>query len=174
MERSYSTGKIETAGSNIGGLIGYAYVCGTGSSTDGYGGLFVYNCFSTGEINGNDNVGGLIGTLYRTWGYRGNAFVNIANVYTTGKIQAQNVSGALIGKYLGAEATRGSLTVTNSYWVPDTTGISTSEYGTAKELNKMFNASEFPKFDFVNIWKIEEGVSMPYLKALDKPDSVNK
>ena len=30
----------------------------------------------------------------------------------------------------------------------------------------MFSASEFSTFDFENIWKIDEGTSMPYLKDL--------
>ena len=174
LEKSYSTGNIESTGNDVGGLIGYGYICGTGSSTDGYGKLAIYNCFSTSSLNGKNNIGGLIGELNRDIGYRGKTDININNVYVSGKIQAQDIKGAIIGKYTETKQYNGSLSVSNSYWVLDTTEIDTSKYGIEKELSKMYNSSEFPKFDFENIWKIDEGTSMPYLKELDKPDSVNK
>ena len=68
-----------------------------------------------------------------------------------------------------------TISATNCYYVPETTGLSTtSAYSTAKNYQNMFTQSEFSSWDFNTIWVIEEGSTMPYLRNIPKPNKINK
>jgi hypothetical protein len=66
--------KISSTGNYVGGLIG----ANAGK---------IYNCYSTGSVNGKDNVGGLIGANFGT----------VSNCYSTGSINGHSSVGGLIG-----------------------------------------------------------------------------
>lgn len=178
LENSYSTGNITVIEDYAGGLIGKSRTVGTGSSMAGLGRTYIKNCFSTSNIKGKNNIGGIVGNIerYVITDRRGYGYIDINNVYATGKVEGENNIEPLFGSYTEyvENGTKGKFTILGTYWVPETTGLSTSTYGTMKNLSNMFYASQFPTFDFSTIWKIDEGTSMPYLINLDKPDAVNK
>lgn len=178
LENCYSTGDITVTEGYAGGLIGKTRTIGTGSSSAGTGRTYINNCFSTSNINGKNNIGGIAGEIerYARTDGPGNSYIDITNVYATGKVEGESNTEPLIGSYTETvtNGKKGKFTITGTYWVPETTGLSTSTYGTMKNLSNMFYASQFPTFDFSTIWKIDEGTSMPYLVNLDKPDTVNK
>lgn len=170
---SYATGNVETTGNNVGGFIGYLEDYTYRSNWGNHSYTYVQNVFAHGTVNGNDNVGSLIGYVYGH--VRGSAYttISIEQTYALGKATSIGEKIGFIG-LLVKEETRTNITVSNSYWVPETTGLETSEYGTSKSIDSMFYESEFPNWDFTNVWKIEEGNTLPYLKNVDKPDSVNR
>lgn len=176
IDNSYSTGNISSTGDDIGGLIGYAISVGTGSSMSGTGKLYINNCFSTSFVNGNENIGGIVGELVRYANSKGpgSSYINVEKIYTAGMVSGKNNVEPIFGNFSETVTNKGKLIVTDTYWVPEKTGLASSSYGTSKKLTNMFSASEFSTFDFEDIWKIDEGRSMPYLKDLDKPESVNK
>ena len=178
LENCYSTGKITVTEGYAGGLIGKTRTIGTGSSAAGIGRTYINNCFSTSNINGKSNIGGIAGEIerYARTNGPGYSYIDITNVYATGKTEGESNTEPLIGSYTETvtNGKKGKFTITGTYWVPETTGLLTSTYGTMKNLSDMFYASQFPTFDFSTIWKIDEGNSMPYLINLDKPDTVNK
>ena len=176
IDNSYSTGNVSSTGDDIGGIIGYARSLGTGSSTAGIGTLYIKDCFSTSFVNGNENIGGIVGELVRYANSKGpgNSYINVEKIYVAGMVSGKNNVEPIFGNFSETITNKGKLTVMETYWVPEKIGLTSSSYGTSKKLTNMFSASEFSTFDFENIWKIDEGTSMPYLKDLDKPESVNK
>ncbi len=110
----------------------------------------VNNCYSTGNVIGNDYAGGLIGvcnvgsiisnsynrcnvtsTSY-VGGLTGAHYGNIQNCYSAGIIVGSGSDiGGLIG-YLGSAGT-----VSNSFWDKETSGQSTSAGGTGKTTAQM-------------------------------------
>ena len=176
LENSYSTSKVNTLGDCAGGLIGKSNTVGVGSSNGGIGRTYVNNCFSTGQISGNNKVGGIIGELLRSTKDQGpgSSYIYITNIYTIGKVLGESNFEPILGSYTETTEGKGKLAVSNVYWVPETTGLEDSTYGIMKNLENMFYAKQFSTFEFNTIWKIDEGKSIPYLLNLDKPDIVNR
>ena len=175
IDKCYSTEKISSTGNYTGGIVGYvsAYQNANGWPAGFY--LNITNCFFIGESNGYEHSAGLIGAVNNT--RRDSAavtYITIRNNYANGKVAADenNIADAILSE-LNWHG-KGSCTIDQNYFVPETTGITASDYGVSKNLANMYSQSEFPNWDFENIWTIEEGLTMPYLKNLDKPDEVNK
>jgi hypothetical protein len=116
----------------------------------------IINCYSTGSIIGNNDVGGLVGTNGGT----------IIHCYATGSVTGTtNVSG-LVGLHEEGQ-------VTDSFWDIQTSGQTTSAGGVGKTTTEMQTAGTFldAGWDFVgenangteDIWSICEGTNYPRL-----------
>ncbi len=146
----------------------------------------IRNCFSTGQVSGNSQAGGLVGTgsyatisnCYSTssanstmysGGLVGSIYSsNISKCYSTGSVSGYLYLGGLIGQNDGS-------TVSNSFWNTQTSGQSSSSGGTGKTTVEMMTQSTFTdaSWDFsgetVNgtqdIWSINSAVNsgFPYL-----------
>lgn len=139
---SYSTGAISGNGSDVGGLIGYAY----GSIT---------NSYATGSVT-NIHAGGC-----KTGGLIGGSSATVINSYSVGLVSSGTCAyvGGLIGhRYSG--------TVTNSFWDTENSGQATSagaEVGkTTAELKTQATFTD-ASWDFTTIWQISADV-YPTLK----------
>ncbi len=146
----------------------------------------IRNCFSTGQVSGNSQAGGLVGTgsyatisnCYTTssanstmysGGLVGSIFSsNISKCYSTGNVGGMLYSGGLIGQNDGS-------TVSNSFWNTQTSGQSSSSGGTGKTTAEMMTQSTFTDagWDFAgetvngtqDTWSINSAVNngFPYL-----------
>jgi hypothetical protein len=172
VSKSYSTGDVNGYES-VGGLVGY----NNGTVTDCYstvqvsgslkffGGLVGYsdsgglvrNSYSTGNVNGNNIDGGLVGYNGGIVGYS----------YSTGRVNGTTVGG-LVGTGPG--------TVITSFWDTQTSGQGTSAGGTGKTTTEMKNIATFQDagwgITFVDhpydrntgaTWNIVDGVTYPFL-----------
>lgn len=87
LSNSYSTGNVKGDGTqkkNIGGLIGSVYTSGAGPHN-----IHVTGAYSTGDVEGKSNVGGLIGRSFA---------LNLEESYSEGKVTGTgNNVGGLIG-----------------------------------------------------------------------------
>lgn len=170
LQNSYSVMDIKISGAHCGGLIGYYYTLGTGSSYSGQAFSSIKNCFSIGNVEGSDSIGGCVGVSELKIGKRGSiARGDITNSYSLGKVIGQTNLGAVIGIKTGNDTS-----VSNVFWESGISGIESSAYGTKVDLSNMFSQELFKNWNFNNIWQIDEGSTLPYLKNLDKPDAVNK
>jgi hypothetical protein len=100
------------------------------------------------------NIGGLVGYFTTDLG-------SINNTYSTGFIEYDDKYssvGGLIGYNSGAEI------ATTNYWNETSSGISTSDGGTAFTNGEMLDSSKYVDWDFETIWNIEEGSTYPYLR----------
>lgn len=159
VSHSYAIGKVE----------GERYVGGVVGS-----GGFVQSSFAMGEVRGNNKVGGVAGSG-----------ASIFNSYAANKVLGDSLVGGLIGYSPD--------TIFSSYWNTEISGLDTSAGGTGLSTAKMMKLSSFAGWDtlgydgfipvyldtcdsyllfgychhatgsYVNIWKIDEGKSFPYL-----------
>lgn len=128
ISNSYSTATVFGSGDYIGGLVGEvsasspglymsnSYASGDITGNDKVGGLVgsadngqINNSYSAGNITGNNYVGGLVGYVYNT---------TINNSYFSGDITGNNRVGGLVGIYQGYR------TISNSYASGAITGVS--------------------------------------------------
>ncbi|MBT2680147.1 hypothetical protein J7E38_14120 [Bacillus sp. ISL-35] len=166
--------------------------CNINSNTYNYVGAIVgylskgniQNCYSTGQINGQYGVGGLVGFsdgiiensfsmanvtgTGRVGGLLGNgvsvnALVN--KCYSTGLVTVTPdpslYNGGLIGSHSGSTA------VTNSYYDTQTSGQTISAGGISKTTAEMKTQSTFTDWDFSTIWGING--DYPYLQIFGLP-----
>ncbi|WP_066020437.1 MULTISPECIES: fibronectin type III domain-containing protein [Clostridium] len=170
----YTTNNVNSNGKNAGGLAGYingsiseCYAAGSVTSTSNFvGGLIGYmnsgkvcDSFSLAPVSGASYVGGLLG-------YK-NTTENISHCYSSGKITAS-------GKYVGGITGAGG-TIDNSYYDGISSGYMPQNANDISRItSSMKQKSNFLKWEFINIWAIDEGSSYPYLKVLAKPDGVAK
>jgi hypothetical protein len=175
----YAIVDVTGDGDSIGGLIGRNYYIGisdcyaagnTVSSGNDVGGLVGYNCrgivincYSAGSVEGENNVGGLVGF----------GSVKITNCYSTGSIVGDAHVGGLVG---WNECNHGYCgIINNSYWDIETSGESNMcgyqeegatgcdpNYG--KTTAEMKQQSTFTDWDFINVWNIGENQTYPYLR----------
>lgn len=164
--QSYANANILTKGDNAGGLIGATIMRHTGNQNRGATiFLNLQNTFFMGSVQGKDNIGGLIGSSQGTGINAAYSFGSrIYNSYVNGNIKGENNLGAIFGYKYGHASTN------LSYWVPETTGLNSCDDGIMKNLANMYNQNEFTNWDFNNIWNIDEGVTMPYLREVEKPE----
>ncbi len=108
----YTTGAI-TAGSYVGGLVGYMGASGTTPS--------IHSSYSYASITANFNKGGLVGRIN---------LGSITNSYSTGSVPGSISVGGLVGIVSGINAA--SISVTGSYWDTQTSGRATSIRGTGQ------------------------------------------
>jgi hypothetical protein len=170
-ENNYSTGAVEGTGSEVGGLIGYAafsslLVQQSFSTADvkGHnqvGGLIGYlqdgtlqNTFARGSVEGNNRVGGLVG--WTRWGS-----ATVANSYSNGVVFGPSGQvGGLIGR-------RQHSSITNSFWDTQLSGLPHSDGGSPKTTAEMLLQSTFTNagWDFTNIWSMDPAINdgFPFL-----------
>jgi hypothetical protein len=150
------------------------------------------NSYSSGNVSGDDNIGGLVGHVYGT---------TINNSYSSGDVTGNHKVGGLVGFYDGYETisnsyASGAITgvsrvggvvgalsstasilnpILNSYWDIDTTGQAlgvgdgdtagtTGIYSSTNTINA-FDEATYANFDFTNDWIIYEGHTRPLLRA---------
>ncbi|MBN1391688.1 MAG: right-handed parallel beta-helix repeat-containing protein [Sedimentisphaerales bacterium] len=138
----YSTGNVSAATVNyhsmyLGGLVG----------ENSYSNIS--NCYSTGAVDGDFDVGGLVGNNYIEG--------NISDCYSTGAVDIGG--GGLVGYkdlYSG--------TIANSFWDIQTSGRTTSAGGTGLNTAQMMQQASFTGWDFTTpVWTIEENLDYPKL-----------
>ncbi len=146
-----STGTVNGS-SDVGGLLGYL----TGySSTQGK----VIDSYSTGSVIGSSDVGGLVG--YGSYG-------NIITSYTISSVSGSSDVGGMGGK-VGS----GQFSATNSYWSPETAVVLNSYNGISTFIDKMFSRNNcYVSWNFTDVWDIEEGSTLAYLRGLPIPDDI--
>ncbi|MFU8802350.1 MAG: GLUG motif-containing protein [Bradymonadaceae bacterium] len=114
------TGGIDLEGQYFGGLIGHNTSAGD-----------VQMSYARGEVNGRNNVGGLVGTNLGM----------INQCYSDGGVTAtDNDVGGLVGD--------GSGTTAASYWNEETSGQTTSAQGRPLSSTEMGDANNFPGWAF--------------------------
>lgn len=172
VELCHSTGAV-SGSINIGGLIGYARGEGTINKnysasnikaigkSDRLGGLIgriasnkitVKNSFSSGDINGLGECGGLVG--YSTTAAMENCYFN----------------GTIAGEKIGGITPSSSLIVTNSYFNSDKLSVQTPTDQSRTGLN-LLNKSTYSGWDFVDTWEINNDSAYPYIKELGIPNN---
>jgi hypothetical protein len=141
VSNSYATGNVTGTGTYIGGLVGAIYLLNTNDNLS----LSIWDSYSTGYVNGNDSVGGLVGYLH-------NPGAVINNSYTISNVSGNTNIGGLVGSNLAG-------TISNSFWNTDIyspdnglgTGKTTSEMKTfSTYTNAGWNISVLPLSD--HIW----------------------
>jgi len=114
----------------------------------GYNWGTVSQCYATGAVTGDWDVGGLLGANEGT----------VSECYATGAVTGNESVGGLLGANWG--------TVENSFWDTETSGIATSDGGTGLPTAQMQTLSTFTGagWDFATVWGMLG--SYPYLQAL--------
>jgi len=139
-------------------------VSGNVTGNDNVGGLVghnggtVSNSYYTGSLTGNESVGGLMGKNSGT----------VSNSYSTGSVTGDERVGGLVG------ATSG--TVSNSFWDTQTSGQPTSSGGTGKTTVQMKDITTFSGagWNIVGVansstrnigyvWNVVDHVTYPFL-----------
>ena len=169
VSESYAKGTIEGT-EDVGGIAGVSY----GS---------IQNTFALGSVKGVESVGGLVGgNAYHAYD---DSHGSILNSYAANVVKGELDVGGLVGF--------NSEMVESSYWNTEISGLDTSAGGTGLTTAKMMKFSSFAGWDtlgydgyfpvyldtcdyyslfrycfhvtgsYVNIWKIDEGKSFPYL-----------
>ena len=176
-----------------GGLVGYAEhidvrdsaVTGVGINGMYAGGLIgvgydmaVSESYATGNIYGGFYAGGLVGYM--------DSSVHIENCFALVGIESYSEYAAgLVGYSFGnivnsysasAEAGLAKMdslanpsTVTNSYYLEMSDDWRGPWSGEARTEEEMKQRATFSGWDFDDVWAINEGVNMPYLRALPNP-----
>lgn len=145
MEECYSTGNVNSTGTNTGGLVGENFH-GT-----------IKNCYSTSDVLGNISVGGFCG--------KNNVMSDIENCYSAGSVNGLSNIGGFCGSNQD--------TVTDCFYDNITSGTTSSSGGTGKSTSEMMIKDTFSDagWDF-SIWNIVEGRTYPYLDDFEYPDPV--
>ena len=141
ISNSYSEGSIsidiETVNQRIGGFIGI--MAGYSPNI-----VNIKNCYSSVDVTGNDMIGGFAGSAHQ--------LVNIENCYSTGQV----VGNTDVGGFIGNIEDPASVTVTNSYWDMETSGIDSSAAGegrTTAEMTLPYSGNTYVGWDFINVWR---------------------
>ena len=150
ISKCYFEGNVESEpfGRNVGGLVGengIAYIImsfadanttGTqdvgGLTGNHWGHVAIADCYSTGSVNGETNIGGLIG---RSSVLDGDAGIN--NCYSTCYVQDNNNAGGLIGYVTNDDICH------NSFWDINTSGLTVSDGGEGKTTLEMQDPNTF-------------------------------
>jgi filamentous hemagglutinin family protein len=118
VDSSHATGAITSVGQYVGGLIGFINVKYSGN-TPIIG--TVSNSYATGNVNGGQYVGGLVGAGYRPL---------ISNSYSSGNVVGTNEVGGLVGNWLSA-VWGGGGTLSNSFYDIDAVTVNGGHQVTA-------------------------------------------
>ena len=181
---SFATGSVKGSGDSsphVGGLVGLnfsasitnSYATGSAMAVAGYGGSFrvgglvgsnykapITNSYATGSVSGTGiylYIGGLVGINYQA---------PITNSYATGSVSG---TGAYpnIGGLVGVDY---SSSIRKSYWDKTTSGITTSDGGTAKtttQLQEPTEATGIYSSWSANMWDFGTTKQYPALKYRD-------
>jgi len=183
-----SYGVIKNIGVVNATVVGGANFIGVLVGSNSFGGT-VINSYSTGNVSGDDDyggVGGLIGEnsngtvsdSYSTASVTGIRYVGglvgdnregtVNNCYSTGNVTGGGNLGGLVGSNSDG-------TVSNSFWDTETSGQATSDGGTAKNTTQMQNITTFSVAGWniiavalnqtnpAYIWNIVHNVTYPFL-----------
>ncbi len=112
----------------------------------------IADCYATGDVAGDEAVGGLAG------GSTG----DISNSFAAGNVTGEDKLSGLVGRtfWFGGA-------IENCYYDKSTTGRDDTDSGMPKATDKMMRKDTFDGWDFDNTWAIEEGESYPYLQFED-------
>jgi hypothetical protein len=180
-----STGYIEGAWNDIGGLVGinWGYISCSYSTASCSGPFYVgglvgnnggfctiVNCYSCGWIAGDRGIGGLVGRNLGT----------ISNCYSTGHTSGNSLVGGIIGYNWTQDEFFGD--VTSSLWDIETSGVTNMcgaqddgalgcDDSCGKTTDEMQTAETFilAGWDFLNLWYIKEGFDYPNLIEMAIP-----
>ena len=194
--KSHFCGEVQGFISFVGGLVGWnlngnifnSYAVGDIKGVEEVGGLVgnseggIIQSYATGNVSGDWYVGGLVG-----WNY-GVIDKSYTIVYVNGDI----IIGGLVGLNLGwisesyasgyviGNISVGGLigsnndsdmygTVDDSFWDSESSGQTVSSGGTGKTTAEMMSSStyEAAEWDFVNVWKMDEGHGYPVLLSFE-------
>jgi hypothetical protein len=141
IEKSFNSGNVNGNHQNNGGVIG------------GNNGGNIINCYSIGDITGNELVGGIAGYSYG----------NIINCYSIGYIEdtgSWGDHGGIVGLNEGE--------VINSYYNVETSGMSDTGKGIPLTTEEMKQQINYEDWDFLEIWGISEELNdgYPVLRAM--------
>lgn len=157
--------------------------CGSITGTLNHG--TIENCYATGTVQGKYMVGGLVGqfpygTIKNSYsnvnvtgfarvgglvGYSTNVNCIVENCYSTGiathtEIGTAYPAGGLIGNAI-------AITVINSYWDIQSSGLTYSQGGTGKTTAEMKTQSTYVGWDFNSVWGFNN--DYPYLQVFGLP-----
>ena len=169
IDSCYSICKISSTGSKIGGLIGTLYdsklvkncfsrgsINATSPTSEKIGGFLcqvsgfdstsveLVNCYSTVDLTGTDYVGGFSGKTYE--------LASFENCYSTGQV----TGNSNVGGFIGSIDSLNTVTVTNSYWDTETSGIDSSVAGegrTTAEMTMPYGSNTYLDWDFSSVWR---------------------
>ena len=115
-----------TGGNNVGGMVGE------------YRGGTINNSYSAGDVQGSSSVGGLVGAVNITTGADGIEWNSdeIVNSYSIGRVSGSDDVGGMIGWN-----NRGRVTVRDSYWDIEASGVSNSAGGLGKTTMELQNST---------------------------------
>ena len=178
----YSTGNVTALNGIVGGLVGRGTATYSGSTY--YTNIYIDKSYSTGTLKGRYGFG-IIGIQSST-GY-GSTKLYLSNCFSLSPIEATDAYGIAYFNY--SSNPTNVFSVTNSYFAG--TMVGTTKYGisnggnstlvkdnyfdatlnpttntgsgTAKTTAELKRMSTFTGWDFVNIWRIIENTSYPYL-----------
>jgi len=169
------SGLYVDAHKKVGGLVGCSRLSG------------IYNCYTTGEVKGDDNwIGGLVGYNDGGWiedsyskckvsgksfvgglvGFSGGEqFAKIKNCYSTGTVSAKK---DIVGGFAG-QNTAGSKIV-SCYYDKETSGKADTSKGDARTTKQMRQRGNYIDWDFTDVWKIDTSKNggYPYLQVGEK------
>ncbi len=123
----------------------------------------VINSYSKVNVTGNDKVGGFIGRL--------SVNVVVKDCYSTGSVTGNTNVGGFVG-YIHVPET---VTVTNSYWDLDSSGLTVSAAGEGRKNVHMtypYHEDTYVDWDFWTVWCRDiEGINKgyPYLRWSNPP-----
>lgn len=149
----YSTSSV-TGKRHVGGIAGY--------------GVFAFNnCFVAGEVTGNECVGGVIGTVQFVYSSQ--------NIYVTTSISGKSDKGAIVGDNMSSTTIENNGYYFDSEYTGETRaggGIGPSVYATELNTIDFQDATNFPEFDFDEVWKISlhgevDNNIRPYFQWMD-------
>jgi hypothetical protein len=144
IRRSYASGNVSASGDYVGGLTGQIYNSSISCE--------IRNCYATGSVSGNTNVGGLVGN-----NYRGVIFRCYAVGATSGTADFGGLCGtASIG--IGYEDTA-------NFWDIETSETIFSAMGTGKTTSEMKSLITFTDagWNFEETWWIIKHFTYPTL-----------
>ena len=173
---SYSKSSIN-GNDIVGGLVGQnigdistSYSSGISQGINSVGGFVGYNngkitmSYSGNMVEGDAEVGGFVGRNGTFSGSKG----SVIYCYSTGAVSGNVFTGGLIGRNW-----EDNTSIISSFWDMETSGETTSDWGTAKATDEMQTAATFLEagWDFVDetengtedIWWIDEGNDYPRL-----------
>jgi len=160
---SYAGGEVKSKGI-AGGLAGYSskyhgnpatisccWATGNIEGMDGVGGLVGSNadttirfCYAGGDVSGQESVGGLIG--------RNNGLISYC--YAKGKVDGTSGVGGLMGGNYGINFL--------CYWDINTSGQTESAGGKGRTTAQMKSAANYQGWGYEPIWAIDEGNDYPH------------
>lgn len=150
--RSYSTATVSaTQGAQADDLGGgpVVYGGGIGGLVGFHSGGKISDSYSTGNVTGLNNVGGLVG----------HAALDIERSYAVGVV-SDNGMGGTVGGMIGSAATvPASPLITDSFWDTQTSGQAGSAGGTGRTTAQMKTAATFTgaSWDTTRVWNIQDG-----------------